>query len=129
MQLPQNVILTLADNYLLEQLSFTSHTIHSGGITEYIIYVRTEDGDWMEVASGTVNADAYRQGQNVRIDARFAPTEAKYVKFTAVQSVGSISEEDNVYARIAEMDLYGTTRADKTSLDNLIRTVDYFDQS
>lgn len=128
-QLPQDVVLTLADNYQLEQVSFTSHTIHNGGITEYIISVRTENGDWIEVASGTVDADAYRQGQNVRIDARFAPTEAKYVKFTAVQSVGRISEEDNVYARIAEMDLYGTTRADKTSLDNLISTVDNLDQS
>mgnify|MGYP005755195211 CR=1 FL=1 len=128
-QLPQNVILTLADNYLLEQLSFTSHTIHNGGVTQYTISVRTENGDWIEVASGTVDADAYRQGQNVRIDARFAPTEAKYVKFTAVQSVGRISEEDNVYARIAEMDLYGTTRADKTSLKNLISTVDNLDQS
>ena len=128
-QLPQDVVLTLADNYQLEQVSFTSHTIHNGGITEYIISVRTENGDWIEVASGTVDADAYRQGQNVRIDARFAPTEAKYVKFTAVQSVGRISEEDNVYARIAEMDLYGTTRADKTSLKNLISTVDKLDQS
>lgn len=128
-QLPQNVILTLADNYLLEQLSFTSHTIHNGGVTQYTISVRTENGDWIEVASGTVDADAYRQEQNVRIDARFAPTEAKYVKFTAVQSVGRISEEDNVYARIAEMDLYGTTRADKTSLNNLISTVDNLDQS
>lgn len=128
-QLPQDVILTLADNYLLEQLSFTSHTIHNGGVTQYTISVRTENGDWIEVASGTVDADAYRQGQNVRIDARFAPTEAKYVKFTAVQSVGRISEEDNVYARIAEMDLYGTTRADKTSLKNLISTVDNLDQS
>ena len=128
-QLPQKVILTLADNYLLEQLSFTSHTIHNGGVTQYTISVRTENGDWIEVTSGTVDADAYRQGQNVRIDARFAPTEAKYVKFTAVQSVGRISEEDNVYARIAEMDLYGTTRADKTSLNNLISTVDNLDQS
>lgn len=127
--LPQDVVLTLADNYKLEQVSFTSHTIHNGGITEYIIYVRTEDGDWMEVASGTVNADDYRQGQNVRIDARFTPVEAKYVKFTAVQSVGRIPEEDNVYARIAEMDLYGTTTADKTSLDSLIRTVDGLDES
>ena len=127
--LPQDVVLTLADNYKLEQVSFTSHTIHNGGITEYIIYVRTEDGDWMEVASGTVNADDYRQGQNVRIDARFTPVEAKYVKFTAVQSVGRIPEEDNVYARIAEMDLYGTTTADKTSLDSLISTVDGLDES
>ncbi len=127
--LPQDVVLTLADNYKLEQVSFTSHTIHNGGITEYIISVRTEDGDWMEVASGTVNADDYRQGQNVRIDARFTPVEAKYVKFTAVQSVGRIPEEDNVYARIAEMDLYGTTTADKTSLNSLINTVDGLDES
>ena len=128
-KLPQDVVLELADTYQLEQVSFTSHTIQNGGVTEYTVSVSTDGEKWTEVASGTVDANAYKQGQNVRVDARFAPADAKYVKFTVEGAVGRIAEEDNMYGRIAEMDLYGTTKADKTKLNNLIATVKGLDQS
>ena len=119
-KLPQDVVLELADTYQLEQVSFTSHTIQNGGVTEYTVSVSTDGEKWTEVASGTVDANAYKQGQNVRVDARFAPADAKYVKFTVEGAVGRIESEDDMYGRIAEMDLYGTTKADKTDLNNLI---------
>ena len=126
-KLPQDVVLELADTYQLEQVSFTSHTIQNGGVTEYTVSVSTDGEKWTEVASGTVDANAYKQGQNVRVDARFAPADAKYVKFTVEGAVGRIAEEDNMYGRIAEMDLYGTTKADKTALNNLIAEVNALD--
>lgn len=128
-KLPQDVVLELADTYQLEQVSFTSHTIQNGGVTEYTVSISLDGKDWTKVASGTVDANAYKQGQNVRVDARFAPADAKYVKFTVEGAVGRIAEEDNMYGRIAEMDLYGTTKADKTELNNLIATVKGLDQS
>lgn len=126
-KLPQDVVLELADTYQLEQVSFTSHTIQNGGVTEYTVSVSMDGEKWTEVASGTVDANAYKQGQNVRVDARFAPADAKYVKFTVEGAVGRIAEEDNMYGRIAEMDLYGTTKADKTALNNLIAEVNALD--
>ena len=126
-KLPQDVVLELADTYQLEQVSFTSHTIQNGGVTEYTISVSTDGETWTEVASGKVDANAYKLGQNVRVDARFAPADAKYVKFTVEGAVGRIESEDDMYGRIAEMDLYGTTKADKTDLNNLIAEVSALD--
>ena len=126
-KLPQDVVLTLADSYQLEQVSFTSHTIQNGGVTEYTVSVSLDGKSWTEVASGTVDANAYKQGQNVRVDARFAPADAKYVKFTVEGAVGRVPEEDNMYGRIADMDLYGTTKADKTELSALIAEVNALD--
>ena len=128
-KLPQDVVLELADTYQLEQVSFTSHTIQNGGVTEYTVSVSTDGEKWTEVASGTVDANAYKQGQNVRVDARFAPADAKYVKFTVEGAVGRIESEDDMYGRIAEMDLYGTTKADKTALNNLIAEVNALDSN
>ena len=118
-KLPQDVVITLANKCQLEQISFTSHTIQNGGVTEYTISVSLDGEEWTEVTSGTVDANAYKQGQNVRVDARFAPADAKYVKFTVEGAVGRIPSEDNMYGRIAEMDLYGTTVADKSDLEAL----------
>lgn len=127
--LPKDIVLTLADTYTLEQVSFTSHTIQNGGVTEYTISVSLNGEDWAEVTSGTVDANAYKQGENVRVDARFVPAAAKYVKVTVEGAVGRIAEEDNKYGRIAEMDLYGTTTADKSALDALIGEVTGLDQN
>ena len=127
--LPKDIVLTLADTYKLEQVSFTSHTIQNGGVTEYTISVRLNGEGWAEVTSGTVDANAYKQGENVRVDARFVPAAAKYVKVTVEGAVGRIAEEDNKYGRIAEMDLYGTTTADKSALDALIGEVTGLDQN
>lgn len=129
-RLPQDIVLTLADTYQLEQVSFTSHTLQNGGVTEYTVFVKSDDeADWIEVASGTVDANAYRQGQNVRVDARFAPAEAKYVKLTVEGAVGRLAAEDDMYGRIAEMDLYGTTTADKDALIELVNEVSALDSS
>ena len=118
-KLPQDVIVTLANKCQLEQVSFTSHTIQNGGVTKYTVSVSLDGSQWTKVASGKVDADAYKQGQNVRVDARFVPADAKYVKFTVEGAVGRIPSEDNKYGRIAEMDLYGTTAADKSELEAL----------
>ena len=118
-KLPQDVIVTLANKCQLEQVSFTSHTIQNGGVTKYTVSVSLDGDEWIEVASGKVDANAYKQGQNVRVDARFLPADAKYVKFTVEGAVGRIPDEDNKYGRIAEMDLYGTATADKSELETL----------
>ena len=118
-KLPQEIILTLDHTYMLEQISFTSHTIQNGGVTGYKISVSMDGQQWTEVTSGTVDPNAYKQGENVRIDARFVPAQAKYVKFTVTGAVGRVPAEDNQYGRIAEMDLYGTKAVEKGELYDL----------
>lgn len=118
-KLPQDVILTLDHTYMLEQISFTSHTIQNGGVTGYTISVSMDGQQWTEVTSGTVDPNAYKKGENVRVDARFVPAQAKYVKFTVTGAVGRVPAEDNQYGRIAEMDLYGTKAVEKGELYDL----------
>lgn len=118
-KLPQEIILTLDHTYMLEQISFTSHTIQNGGVTGYKISVSMDKQQWTDVTSGTVDPNAYKKGKNVRVDARFVPAQAKYVKFTVTDAVGRVSEEDNMYGRIAEMDLYGTKAVEKGELYDL----------
>ena len=118
-KLPQEIILTLDHTYMLEQISFTSHTIQNGGVTGYKISVSMDGQQWTDVTSGTVDPNAYKKGENVRVDARFVPAQAKYVKFTVTGAVGRVSEEDNMYGRIAEMDLYGTKAVEKGELYDL----------
>lgn len=117
--LPKDVVLTLDHTYMLEQISFTSHTIQNGGVTGYTISVSMDGQQWTEVTSGTVDPNAYKKGENVRVDARFVPAQAKYVKFTVTGAVGRVPAEDNQYGRIAEMDLYGTKAVEKGELYDL----------
>ena len=109
--LPKDVIITLDDVYRLEQVSFTSHTIQNGGVTEYEVAVSVDGQTWTKVAAGSVDPEEYKQGRNVTVDARFLPVNAQYVKFTVLGAVGRIPAEDNVYGRVAEMQLYGTSQA------------------
>ena len=118
-KLPQEIILTLDHTYMLEQISFTSHTIQNGGVTGYKISVSMDGQQWTDVTSGTVDPNAYKKGENVRVDARFVPAQAKYVKFTVTGAVGRVPAEDNMYGRIAEMDLYGTKAVEKGELYDL----------
>lgn len=109
--LPKDVIITLDDVYRLEQVSFTSHTIQNGGVTEYEVAVSLDGEIWTKVAEGSVDPEEYKQGQNVTVDARFLPVNAQYVKFTVLGSVGSVPAEDNMYGRIAEMQFFGTSQS------------------
>ena len=109
--LPKDVILTLDDAYRLEQVSFTSHTIQNGGVTEYEVAVSMDGQAWTKVAAGSVDPEEYKQNKNVTVDARFLPVNAQFVKFTVLGAVGRIPEEDNKYGRIAEMQFFGASQA------------------
>ena len=62
-----------------------------------------------------------------------AGVNAKYVKLVALESVGRIESEDNMYARIAEMNLYGTKaeiiEVDKTALSEAIIAAEALNES
>lgn len=115
-KLPQDVIITLDNEYMLEQLTFISHTIQNGGVTQYEISVSTDGQMWTKATSGNIDANDYKQGKNVTVNARFAATPAKYVKFTVLGAVGRVSSEDNIYARVADMKLFGAQPVDKSGL-------------
>ncbi|MFR2445867.1 MAG: discoidin domain-containing protein, partial [Thomasclavelia spiroformis] len=131
--LPKDVVMTLNDVYSLDTLEFISHTIRNGGITKYEVYTSTDEENWTKVAEGTVDAEEYKQGKNVTVSVAMAGVNAKYVKLVALESVGRIESEDNMYARIAEMNLYGTKaeiiEVDKTALSEAIIAAEALNES
>uniref|UniRef100_UPI0025944C98 discoidin domain-containing protein n=2 Tax=Bacillati TaxID=1783272 RepID=UPI0025944C98 len=131
--LPKDVVMTLNDVYSLDTLEFISHTIRNGGITKYEVYTSTDEENWTKVAEGTVDAVEYKQGKNVTVSVAMAGVNAKYVKLVALESVGRIESEDNMYARIAEMNLYGTKaeiiEVDKTALSEAIIAAEALNES
>lgn len=118
-KLPQEVVIELKNMYRLEQVSVTSSTIRNGGITNYTVYVSDDGKNYVEVATGKEKASAYENGENVEVKARFAPVTAKYVKLVITGTAGSSTAEDNVYARIAELNLFGKQSAVTTELQAL----------
>ena len=126
--LPKDVVITLDDIYSLDKLEFISHTIQNGGITKYEVYTSMDKENWTKAAEGTVAAEEYKQGKNVTVSVATAGINAKYVKLVALEAVGRIESENNMYARIAEMKLYGTkaeiVEADKAALSAAVITAE-----
>ena len=106
--LPKDILVTLDGTYKLTNISMVSHTKQNGGITEFTVSVTTDGNNWTPVYSGSELEVNYKQDRNHSLNAYFEEAEASQVKITITQSVGRIPEEDNKYARIAELKIYGT---------------------
>ena len=106
--LPKDLVMTLDGTYKVGKLDFISHTLKNGGVTSFDISVSEDGEDWTLVHSGTVDAAAYQQNANILVSTSFEEAvPAKYVKLTVKGAVGRIAEENDRYARIAEIVLYG----------------------
>lgn len=119
-KLPQDVVVELDNTYTLEQVSFVSHTSQNGGVTDYEVYVSIDGNTWIKVTDGHVDPSEYKKGVNVTVNARFASASARFIKVTVTGSVGRIASEDNMYARIAEMKVFGLANADKAALEKAV---------
>lgn len=129
-KLPQDILIELNDIYNLEQVSFISHTMQNGGITDYEVSVSLDGNEWVKVANGTVNPNEYKQGNNVTVNARFASINAKYIKVTVKGAVGRIPEENNKYGRISEMKFYGEVYSvNKDALQSLVDEYSKLDET
>ena len=128
-KLPQDVIVELDNSYVLEQISFISHTIKNGGVTDYEVAVSIDGKTWLKVTEGHVDASEYMQEKNVVVNARFNSVAARFIKVTVTGSVGSVPAQDNMYARIAEMQLFGRATAKKADLEKAVEKAEAIDTS
>lgn len=117
--LPQDITVDLGYTYNLEQVDYT--TRHDGGvngdITHYRIEVSTNGTDFTPVVEGTLTNNGYElTGRDKPLSIKFAPVEARYVKFIAIESIGDGGKANDLYASIGELDFYGTTDAQITSI-------------
>ncbi len=112
--LPQYVTIDLGSIYNLEQVDMLPRQNNSNGqITHYRIEVSTDEGDdktftpvvegYFETEGGTL------VNPGIAKEVKFDPTPARYVRFIAIESVGSNEASANKYASIAELNFYGVS--------------------
>lgn len=106
--LPKDLIVKLDNEYILEQIDLVSHKAQNGGVTNYEVYTSLDGEEWTKANVGKVSPSVYKQGVNYTEEVKFKPIKASYIKVVINGAVGRISAEDNKYARIAEMTIYGT---------------------
>lgn len=121
-QLPQEVVVNLGKVLTLDKVELVSHTAQNGGVAAFEVWTRnvnSETEEWNLVGEYTVDRDLYTQGRNVIAGARFAAVQTDSIKIVITEAVGRIPAEDDMYARIAELRVYGDQRIEETLTETL----------
>lgn len=120
-RLPQSVTIELPVVSKVNQIDYVPFTARNGLIREYNVYVSKDGKTFTKVSSGSTQraSDADYSTYSVL----FKTVEAKYVKFEATSTYGRIADEDDMYARIAELDVYGTCNATGIEINNEATTL------
>lgn len=112
--LPQYVTIDLGSIYNLEQVDMLPRQNGvNGHVTHYRIEVSTDEGDdktFTPVVEGYFETDGNSLvNPSIAKEVKFDPTPARYVRFIAIESIGSSADSANKYASIAELNFYGVS--------------------
>ncbi|TDW16846.1 alpha-glucosidase (family GH31 glycosyl hydrolase) [Breznakia blatticola] len=133
-KLPQYIVVDLGDTYNLEQINMLARqNSRNGGVTHYRVEVSTTEGDnltiddldFYPVVEGyfeTENGELVDRAKAKEI--KFDTVEARYVKFIALESVGSSADQANRYASIAELTMFGKKSVTFEILQDVLAEVD-----
>ncbi|QIK69254.1 DUF5110 domain-containing protein [Erysipelothrix sp. HDW6C] len=121
--LPVEIVYDLHATYAVEQLNFLPNTRNrNGDVVRYRIEVSMDGETFTPVVedtlaydnSGLVNRSSYKVS-------KFDKVNARYVKFIALESLGSSSTiaQMNRYASIAEVKLFGVLQEDVTPIESI----------
>ena len=106
--LPVSLTLKLDKAYNIDQIDYLPRqNSKNGHVKKYMIETSLDGENWIEVRVGTLEVNKagtalVNTGYN---PIRFNSTEAQYVRFTALESLG---DTNNKYASVAELAFYGT---------------------
>lgn len=106
--LPVSLTLKLDKAYNINQIDYLPRqNSKNGHVKKYMIETSLDGENWTEVRVGTLEVNKagtalVNTGYN---PIRFNSTEAQYVRFTALESLG---DTNNKYASVAELAFYGT---------------------
>lgn len=116
--LPVDVVVDLGYIYNLEQVDYLPRQNSSNGhITHYRIEVSKDNVNFVPVVEGYLANNGYELNNKEEAKKiKFTPTEARYVKFIALNSIGDQGKSNDIYASIAELDFYGETDQEITGL-------------
>ena len=106
-KLPVSITLELDKAYNLDQIDYLPRqNSRNGHITKYMIETSLDGENWIEARVGDLEAN--KEGTALANTGynpiRFNSVEAKYVRFTALESLG---DTNNKYASVAELVFYG----------------------
>ena len=129
--LPQWFTIDLGGTYNLEQVDYLPRQggSHNGMVTHYRIETSLDGETFTPIVEGYLETD----GNSVKDpttfkEIKFDATEARYVRFIAIESLG---DRQNAYASCAEMNFYGTQvsvpGADFSDLQDAIAAADALD--
>lgn len=117
-KLPQELVVNLGKTMTLDKVELVSHNALNGGVTAFEVWTKNmnaqDDSDlWVKAGEYTADGSLYNQNRNVIVGARFMPVQTDTLKIVVTQAMGRVSSEDNMYARIAELRVYGDQRIDE----------------
>ena len=130
--LPQWFTIDLGGTYNLEQVDYLQRQngiTHNGAVSHYRVEVSLDGETFTPAVEGYFEVD----GDNLKDPGefktiKFDATEARYVRFIAIESLG---DTPNMYASCAEMNFYGTLvsapGADYSDLQDAIAAADALD--
>ena len=118
--LPESVTVDLGYTYVLSQLNYLARQDgqRNGDITKYKVEVSLDGKDYTPVVVGTfdndgnslINRDEYKK-------IKFNKTEGRYVRFTALESLG---DKNNAYASAAELQFFGVKAGEQVPAEDIV---------
>lgn len=129
--LPQWFTIDLGGTYNLEQVDYLPRQggSHNGMVTHYRIETSLDGETFTPIVEGYLETDGNSLKDPTKFkEIKFDATEARYVRFIAIESLG---DRQNAYASCAEMNFYGTQvsvpGADFSDLQDAIAEADALD--
>lgn len=129
--LPQWFTIDLGGTYNLEQVDYLPRQggSHNGMVTHYRIETSLDGETFTPIVEGYLETDGNSLKDPTTFkEIKFDATEARYVRFIAIESLG---DRQNAYASCAEMNFYGTQvsvpGADFSDLQDAIAEADALD--
>lgn len=119
-KLPQELVVSLGKTMILDKIELLSHTAQNGGVVEFQVWAKSGQEEWTQLGQYSVERSQYLEGRNVVVGARFAAVSTDTIKIVITKSVGRIATEDDMYARIAEMRIYGDQRIQDSVRNELV---------
>lgn len=107
-KLPVSITIELDEAHVLNQIDYLPRqNSRNGHVTKYMIETSLDNENWTEARTGTLktNAAGTSLADTGYNPIRFNSVKAKYVRFTALETLG---DTNNKYASAAELVFYGT---------------------
>ncbi len=121
--LPEHITVDLGASYQLSQVNYLPRQdgSHNGDITKYKVEISKDGKNFIPVVIGTFANDGNSiLDRNEYKKVKFDKTEGRFVRFTALESLG---DSVNAYASAAELQFFGVKAGEQISAEDIVLDV------